>query len=156
LAALLGALLLTGGALAASSAGGSKNQPDCSGAVAELTVKRFLAALSRGDISALSKVFASKPNFGWYSTTAPGERRTRVAEDRSSLPRYFRKRVAQHEQMRITKRHGGEDAPHNTAHLNGLLVRRARDLAPTLFNFKTSVLCSSPPQIIVWSMARDS
>jgi hypothetical protein len=101
-------------------------------------------------------VFASEPSFGWYSTTAPGARRTRIAADRSSLTRYFAKRIAQHERMRITKRRSSADAAHGIANLNGQLVRSARDLRPTRFNFKTAVLCAAPPQIIVWSMARNT
>lgn len=132
-----------------------QGEGDCNGGLAESVVRTFLAALGRGDVTAVDAVFAQEPSFGWYSTTAPGARRTRVAADRSSLARYFGKRIAQHERMRITKRHSGVDASRGTAFLNGQLERRARDLGPTRFNFKTAVLCSPTPQIIVWSMARD-
>jgi hypothetical protein len=128
----------------------------CDGVLAESVARTFLAALARGDVSSVVAAFASEPGFGWYSTTAPGARRTQVAEDRSSLIRYFRKRVAQRERMRITKRISGTDVLHDRAYLNGQLVRRARDLKPTRFNFKMAVTCSAPPQIIVWSMARDA
>ncbi len=157
--ALAIALVLVGAGSLSAATGqrlGVGNDGDCDGALAESVVRTFLAALARDDVSAVDAVFAPEPSFGWYSTTAPGARRTRVAADRSSLALYFGKRVVQHERMRITKRHGGADASRGTAYLNGQLLRSARDLRRARFNFKTAVLCSAPPQIIVWSMARDT
>lgn len=135
---------------------GVEGEGGCEGALAESVARRFLAALARGEISAVDAAFAPEPGFGWYSTTAPGARRMRVAGDRSSLARYFAKRMARHERMRITKRSSSADAARGLVNLNGQLVRSARDLRPTRFNFKMAVTCSAPPQIIVWSMARDT
>jgi hypothetical protein len=73
----------------------------CTAGEVETLVQRFIDVFNRGDARALDLLFAQEPEFEWYSTDAPGERFTPVANDRPSLVPYFRDRHAAGEQLTL-------------------------------------------------------
>lgn len=132
----------------------------CTGDEVETLVLRFLEAFNRGDLSGLDDVFAQEPEFEWYSTGAPGERLTPVANDRPSLLPYFAGRHAVAERLALSSfRFNGNSAsraPYGNFEYD--LTRSAEDLEPTAYRGKGAAFCYRDRSdiIFVWSMGRAS
>jgi hypothetical protein len=61
----------------------------------------FLNAFNHGDYQRLDKLFARAPEFGWYSSNAPGLRNLTPSKNRATLISYFRARHAHHDRMQL-------------------------------------------------------
>lgn len=61
----------------------------------------FLRAFNQGDYQRLDTLFARTPEFGWYSSNAPGLRNLTAAKNRVTLISYFRARHARHDRMQL-------------------------------------------------------
>lgn len=74
--------------------------------------------------------------------------------DRSTLVAYLRARVRAGERIRLIVVHTGYDPARRLVHVNGKLVRTARDIRPRgPKDFKGAADCvSGPPRLIVWGM----
>ena len=121
------------------------------------TVGAFIRAFNAGDQETLDRVFADSATFRWYSTNGPGARLRARARDRESLSRYFAKRHARSEQLRVRRlRFRGNSEGHG--HFVFAVTRRADDMRPRVFRGKGAMECegASRGRIIVWSMARAS
>jgi hypothetical protein len=133
----------------------------CTGGEVETLVQRFLDGFNRGDLSALDNLFAQEPGFEWYSTDAPGERFTPVANDRPSLLPYFAARHALGEQLTLRSfRFNGTSGTGTRSYGNFEygLTRSAHDLEPTPYYGKGAAFCyrTRSDVIFVWSMGRTS
>lgn len=130
----------------------------CSTAEVERAVARFVDAFNRGDRRTLLSVWASEPDFQWYSTTAPGGRVLSVARDRPSLVPYFLRRQAKGERLALTflRVNGNTEGRRPYGNFEYRLIRRADDLTPTEYRGKGALHCYSarvgPDKLIVWSM----
>ncbi|MBA3401011.1 MAG: nuclear transport factor 2 family protein [Actinobacteria bacterium] len=128
----------------------------CSGDEVETLVARFLDAFNSGDLKGLDDVFAHEPDFEWYSTGAPGERFTPLANDRPSLVPYFATRHALDEQLTLRSfRFNGNSASRQPyGNFEYGLTRRAEDLPATPYNGKGAAFChrTRSDVIFVWSM----
>lgn len=116
------------------------------------SVERFADDFGHRRLRATDAAWGSRREFAWYSTTGPGERVDPEARRRSSLRAYFRERMREREHLRITELRSFYDARRDIRHLNGRLIRRARDLPATGFRFKGALSCRTG-RLIVWSMA---
>jgi hypothetical protein len=129
----------------------------CTKEEVETLVVRFIDAFNRGDLSALDSVFAQEPDFEWYSTDAPGERFTPLANDRSSLVPYFASRHAVGERLalRSFRFNGNSSTPYGNFEYG--LSRSAEDVAPTPYYGKGAAFCYRyrSDVIFVWSMGRE-
>jgi hypothetical protein len=126
----------------------------CRAAPTKDAVNAFAAALNRGDLRAVDRLFAAIGVFRWYSTTAPGERRGRAAYDRQTLVPYLRGRVRAGERLRLVGFRFSADSVRSLGHVNGTLRRSARGYPPRTYAYKASADCSGgAPVLIVWSMA---
>ncbi len=119
-------------------------------------VTHFLGALAARKPGEAASVFAEKPAFQWYSTTAPGARSGRAAYKRIDLERYFATRSRVRETLRIVRWNFIAGRTPQDTGVNGTLVRAADDLPATRFGFKAAIRCDLDvePKIVVWSMAR--
>lgn len=128
----------------------------CTAGEVETLVERFIDAFNVGDLSALDAVFAREPEFEWYSTDAPGQRFTPVAQDRPSLVPYFVARHALREQLTLRSfRFNGNSGPPYGNFEYGL-TRSAEDLPATAYHGKGAAFCyrTRSDVIFVWSMGR--
>jgi hypothetical protein len=125
---------------------------DCSHRKVSWRVNRFADDFSHQRLRRTDRAFSSRREFRWYSTTAPGARLDPEARRRNTLRAYFRQRMAQQERLRIKRLGSFYEEKRHIRHLNGRLVRRAGDLAPTVFRFKGAFSCRTG-KLIVWSMA---
>lgn len=131
----------------------------CSPAEVSTLVRNFIAAFNRGDGARLDTLFAREPDFGWFSTTAPGARFREAAKNRATLARYFRSRHVRAErlQLRSLRVNRNTVAAGMTPYANFeyRLIRQANDLPPTRYHGKGSAHCFSttPDQIFIWSMS---
>jgi ketosteroid isomerase-like protein len=117
----------------------------CTPADGKAVVRDFAAAWNRGDVAAANALWATKPEFKWFSSA---ERTGARAYARSTVATYIRSRVRLHEKLRIVSLRAGYDAARNLVHFSGTLARGA-PAKP----FKGAVTCSTPtPQLVVWSM----
>jgi hypothetical protein len=131
----------------------------CSAQEIETLVMRFIAAFNGGDLRTLDSVFAMEPDFQWYSTDAPGQRFTPVANDRSSLIPYFAARHARRERLtlRSFRVNGNTTTPSRRyGNFEYRLTRSADDLEPTPYDGKGAAFCyrNRSDVIFVWSMGR--
>jgi hypothetical protein len=132
----------------------------CTAGEVETLVRRFFDAFNRGDANALDLLFAQEPEFEWYSTDAPGERFTPVANDRPSLVPYFRDRHTAGEQLALRSfRFNGNSGTAGGMYGNFEygLTRSAGDLEPTPYYGKGAAFCyhNRSDVIFVWSMGRE-
>jgi len=132
----------------------------CTAGEVETLVQRFVGAFNNGDIDELDELFAQEPEFEWYSTDAPGQRFTPVANDRPSLVPYFAGRHALGEQLTLRSfRFNGNSGTGRRSYGNFeyALTRSAQDLEPTPYRGKGAALCDPdrPDLIFVWSMGRE-
>jgi hypothetical protein len=81
-------------------------------------VSDFFDAFNAGNLTELDRLFASEPEFQWYSTEAPGERLQGEASDRSTLVAYF------------NARHNSGEHPHSVAS-SSTVTTRATDTSST-------------------------
>lgn len=131
----------------------------CTAGEVETLVGRFIDAFNSGDLNGLDDVFAHEPEFEWYSTDAPGERFTPLANGRPSLLPYFAGRHALGEQLTLRSfRFNGNSArsqPYGNFEYG--LTRSAEDLEPTSYYGKGAAFCYSKRSdvIFVWSMGRE-
>lgn len=121
-------------------------------------VRLFVDRFDDGDLVALDEVFASEPEFRWYSTTAPGERLRTRAPDRRSLVPYLARRHARGELLAVRAfRFTGNssDGRRPYGDFTFTLTRTTPELGPTRYRGKGAVLCfdARPDTIFVWSMA---
>ena len=130
----------------------------CTAGEVETLVGRFLSAFNSGDLNELDAVFAREPEFEWYSTDAPGERFTPVANDRPSLLPYFAGRHALGEQLtlRSIRFNGNPAGRHSYGNFEYSLTRSAEDLESTSYRGKGAAFCyrKRSDVIFVWSMGR--
>jgi hypothetical protein len=132
----------------------------CTGPEVEQLTNRFIGAFNAGDLEALDNIFAHEPDFEWYSTLAPGERLTPLANDRASLIPYFRDRHALGEQLVLRSFTFNGNDPGSRPYGNFVyrLTRSADDLAPTPYHGKGASLCyrSRADVLFVWSMGAET
>jgi hypothetical protein len=104
-ATLLVTSVILFGAISGNRSGAAHAQPDsakpCAPAEVGSLVVRFIDSLNAGNVAHLDRSFARKPHFRWYSTDAPGQRFLPIASDRASLMRYFARRHAHGEHLRL-------------------------------------------------------
>jgi hypothetical protein len=125
---------------------------DCAPGDARRVAERFVRAFNARNIPALDRVFAPAASFNWYSTGGPGVRLGRAAYDRSTLIPYFRARQQHGERLRLVWFNGGGNA-NGYSHFQFRLERRARGLAPTVYQGKGAAICAaSGDTISVWSV----
>jgi len=130
----------------------------CTATETRSTVTRFVAAWNEGRLNALDGLVAREPVFKWFSSGAPGDRGA-AAYDRSSLRRYFARRHAQRDHLRIRFfRFNGSDVREDGSygHFEYKLERSAADYRqgePFDAVGKGAVNCSlARTAIAVWSM----
>ena len=117
-------------------------------------IDSFLDAFNRGDPSAARFVAPERaPNGGWYSVTDGGSRHF-VATDRTTVARYFARRHARGERLRLLELTVGFG--HGFGQIEFRLDRRADDLrrhgiTTAIAWGKGGVDCSTG-QIVVWSV----
>jgi hypothetical protein len=129
----------------------------CTASEVETVVRSFLDAFNSGDGLALDALFA-RDAFEWYSTDAPGERFTPVANDRASLVPYFAARHAAGERLALRSfRFNGNSGVPPYGNFEYGLTRSANDLQPTPYYGKGAAFCypTRPDVIFVWSMSRE-
>lgn len=126
----------------------------CTAATVRTLVSQFVHAFNDGDRVTLQRLWADQGHgFEWYSTDAPGQRIRAAAKDRAGLERYFAVRHAAGESLHLTSfQFNGNAAGYGNFQYT--LIRRAHDLAPTLYTGKGAALCGSTPRLGVWSMAK--
>jgi hypothetical protein len=93
------ALVLAAAAGAPDS--GSAAASGCDPAAIRAAFSSFVSAYNRGDSVRLDALFANPPAFRWYSSNAPGLRRTAAAKNRGSLAAYFRSRHREGDRLRL-------------------------------------------------------
>lgn len=129
----------------------------CTAGEVEALVGRFVGAFNKGDAGELDDIFAREPEFEWYSTDAPGERLTPLANDRPSLVPYFRDRHALSEQLKLGSFtfNGNTTGSRPYGNFVYTLTRSADDLGATPYRGKGAALCyrSRSDVIFVWSMS---
>jgi hypothetical protein len=130
------------------------DQQDCAPGEARQVVQRFVRAFNARDLPALDRVFAPAASFNWFSTGRPGPRLGPAAYDRSTLLSYFRARHRAGERLRLVRFRGGGNA-NGYSHFQFFIERRARALAPTVYEGKGAAICAvSGDTISVWSVGR--
>ena len=120
-------------------------------------MRRLIDAFNVGDSLALDALFA-RGEFEWYSTDAPGERFTPVANDRPSLVPSFAARHAVGERLTLRSfRFNGNSGAPPYGNFEYGLIRRADDLPPTPYHGKGAAFCypTRSDVIFVWSMSRE-
>ena len=132
----------------------------CSADEVKTLTEGFVDAFNDGDLQALDGIFAHEPDFEWYSTDAPGERLTPLANDRPSLVPYFRDRFAHGEQLvlRSLTFNGNTTGRRPYGNFVYTLTRSADDLVPTAYSGKGAALCyrNRPDVLFVWLMVRET
>jgi hypothetical protein len=127
---------------------------DCAPGDPGRVVARFVRAFNSRNVPALDRVFAPAASFNWYSTGKPGTRLGRAAYDRATLMAYFRARQRQGERMRLVWISRGGNS-NGYGHFGFHVERRARGLAPTVYEGKGAIICAaSGDTISVWSFGR--
>jgi hypothetical protein len=117
-------------------------------------IDSFLDTFNSGDPSAARFVAPERaPHGGWYSVTDAGSRHF-VATDRTTVARYFARRHAHGERLRLLELTVGFSS--GIGHIEFRLDRRADDLrrhgiTTTIAWGKGAVDCSTG-QIVVWSL----
>jgi hypothetical protein len=130
------------------------DQQDCAPGEARQVVQSFVRAFNARDLPALDRVFAPAASFNWFSTGRPGPRLGPAAYDRSTLLSYFRARHRAGERLRLVRFRGGGNA-NGYSHFQFFIERRARALAPTVYEGKGAAICAvSGDTISVWSVGR--
>jgi hypothetical protein len=134
---------------------------DCTPDEVHTLVLQFIAAFNAGKVARLDKLFAkddhdgnaATPSFQWYSTGPPGARAGHVAENRSTLTRYFAARHRRGERLRLVWMSGGGPA-NGYFHFGFHIHRAARDMRrPGTFEGKGASICSGDrAQLAVWSV----
>jgi hypothetical protein len=147
------AALVVGLALVSSSVPAADAAP-CRADATKRVVVQFLQAFNAGDIRSADRFFAAIGVFRWYSTTAPGTRRGRVAYRRETLRAYLESRARARERLQLLRfRFGGVDRGSALAHFNGSLRRSARGVTPRTFLLRGAAECASgDPLLVLWSM----
>jgi hypothetical protein len=122
-------------------------------------IRRFLDAFNRGKLKTLDRLFDRKPAFEWYSTSAPGERLHAAAYERSTLIRYFGRRQALGERLRLRSfefngNTSGSGSAASYGNFEYALLRGAQDLEPSSYYGKGAAHCrrGASDTIFVWSM----
>ena len=125
---------------------------DCAPGEARRVVERYVSAFNARNIPALDRVFATADAFNWFSTGAPGARLGAAAHNRSTLIAYFKARQQQGERLRLVRFQGNGNS-NGYANFQFRLERRARGLAPTVYQGKGAAICAaSGDTISVWSV----
>ena len=88
-------LALGAGSLASVASGSPTDAPPCG----RSPTRHGFVAFDRGDYAKLDSLFATKPDFQWYSSPPPGRRLGRAAGDRDTLIPYIRRRHARHDRL---------------------------------------------------------
>jgi hypothetical protein len=73
----------------------------CTKAAVRQVFGRFVTAFNRGDLAVLDGLFASPPEFKWYSSGKPGRRFKTEASNRATLIPYFEHRHAQRDHLKV-------------------------------------------------------
>lgn len=140
--------------LAFSEAALPPDVQDCVPGDPQRVATRFVHAFNARNMPALDRVFAPADSFNWYSAGKPGTRLGDAAYDRSTLMAYFRARQRQGEQLRLVWISLGGNS-NGYGHFRFQMERRARGLAPTVYEGKGAMICAaSGDTISVWSFGR--
>lgn len=126
----------------------------CESATAPALVRSFVRSLNEGDLSQLDNLFAELGQFRWYSTDGLGVRLSPVAERRSSLRSYFKRRHRAGEHLVVRHvRSNGFSAGY--LHFRFAIMRSDATHDARLYRGKGAALCDkSSAKIAIWSMAR--
>jgi hypothetical protein len=109
------ACLAIGFALPATPAGAlvpPTGRSHCTGGQLREGLVEFTHAFDRGDAAALDALFATSPDFQWYTTPGPGRILARGAAGRSLLIPYFERRHTRHDRLRLTSFSFNGNSPH--------------------------------------------
>jgi hypothetical protein len=125
----------------------------CSAAT-NVVVRSFAGTYSGGETLRALREWAQEPAFRSYASRPPGARLGSEAQDRASLPSYFRARIRARERLVIERLVLVYDPDRNFVHFSGSLVRSADDLsAPRRQAFSGAADCSpARPRLVAWSM----
>jgi hypothetical protein len=158
-ATALAALLVVGGAVHLFPSSSPGAEGPCTAAQTRSLVYAFARAWSRGDVDAVDRLVAPKPQFKWVSTGRPGSRFSPAAGDRSSLRAYILRRHAKHDRlvMRSFKFNGSDlRGTDGFGHFQFAVMRHSDDWPDGLAHKrqgKGAIVCTLPtPAIAVWSL----
>lgn len=154
-ALLLAACTASGSPPSAHDPSRSGSDSACTDSTVRKLVDQFVRAFNAGDQPNLKRLWAQQGNgFDWYSTDAPGQRIGSAAQDRAGLERYFAGRHEAGERLRLTSfQFNGNTTGYGNFQYT--LIRRADDLAPTVYTGKGAAICTSTRSMLgVWSMAK--
>lgn len=84
----------------------------CTGKGIRAVIVSFTEAFNQGDGERLDALFATEPEFQWYSAPSPGKRLDRAAKRRDSLLAYFRARHARHDRLHLSAFSFNGNSPH--------------------------------------------
>ena len=125
-AGLLLAAVLTATASAATDPGNAATPAACAAAESRAVLRSFVGAFNRGDLARLDELFATQPDFQWYSTGAPGLRTRAAASTRATLVGYFARRYRAGDRLRLVSfDYNGDSGPYSNFALT--LRRSASD-----------------------------
>jgi len=147
--------VLVGGALVLSSPVRSAGSEACTADATKALVRSFVSGYAAGRVRAIDRMVAPAPRFHWFSAGPPQARLGAPSQERSTLARYFRARVREHERIRIVRLGAGYDPHRRIVNFGGELVRSADDIRPRrgATAFKGAADCvTGRPAFIVWSM----
>jgi hypothetical protein len=147
--------VFVGGALALSSPARSSESEACTADATKALVRSFVSGYAAGRVRAIDRMVAPAPRFRWFSAGKPQARLGAPSHVRSTLVRYFRARVREHERIRIVQLGAGYDPRRRIVNFGGELIRSADDIRPPRgpTAFKGAVDCvAGRPAFIVWSM----
>jgi hypothetical protein len=102
------AVLLPSGAAGLPPAGAEP----CGRATTREVVRQYVADFSAGRYEQLDALFATGPDFQWYSSPRPGRRLGEAARRRSTLLAYLRGRHARHDKLTLRAFHFTGDGRH--------------------------------------------
>jgi hypothetical protein len=122
---------------------------DCTPAQTQATFAAFVQAYDAGATAKLDRLVTQRPYFVWFSVSGAGPRLGEASKDRSTLSRYFARRVSQRDHLTVVTWQGG-----GQGNFRFVLDRRALDELPSRYEGKGQVRCDGTATIAVWSMGR--
>lgn len=84
----------------------------CAAKSVRAALVEFTVAFDRGDQVALNSLFATAPDFQWYTTPGPGRKMLKGRRGRAALIPYFERRHAKHDHLRLESFSFNGNSPH--------------------------------------------
>jgi hypothetical protein len=127
-----------------------RGESSCTSAQLWMALWEFAKAFNAGNLRRLDSLFARPPVFKWYSSPSPGARLGAAAYRRGTLIRYFARRHAKRDRLRLTEfRYHGNSGGYG--HFDFDVIRSAADYRRgAAFNAfgKGTVACTAWPRVI--------